>query len=153
MASKTNMSTRNQGPRLGGASTRGKVSKNPVTPKIGARIKNSQGIGGGIKQAWKKASGGSKIVTSAKGRGGKKGLVQKIGFASTKRVTGKRATKLNLSPMKAQPKSPKNLGAQPKNNFTKHNMVASGDVARMRKASQMPPVKMGGGGFKSFIKA
>lgn len=146
MASKTNMSTSNQGPRLRPAKTKGKVSKNPMKPKLAARVKNSQGLGGGLKQRFQPG----KVVGSASGRGGKTGVNQKYGFPGTKKVKGGPG-KTNLRPMKAQPKSPKNNSIQPKNNFTLHNNVRPGDVTRLRKASAFPPVKMGGGGFRSFI--
>lgn len=145
MASKTNKSTANQGPQLGKASTRGKVSKNPMKPKLAAKIKNSQGLGGGIRQG----KGGAKYVTKAKGQGAT-GLNQKYKFPGTKKVSGGPG-KTNLKRIAAQPKSPKNNSIQPKNNFTLHNNVGAGDVARLRKASSFPPVKMGGGGFASFI--
>jgi len=142
MSSKTNKSTQNQGPKLGNASTRGKVSKNPMKPKLAAKIKNSQGIGGGLQQG----KGGAKYVTSARpGRG----INQSYGTAS-KRVSGGKG-KTNLRPTKAQPKGPKNNSIQPKNNFSGHNTVTSGDVARIQKASSMPSVKVGGGNFRSLI--
>lgn len=146
MASRTNKSTQNQGPRLAPAKKKGKVAKNPMKPQIAARIKNSQGLGGGVKQG----RGGAKYITSAAQRGTKVGVNQKYGFPGTKKVKGPSA-KTNLPRIKAQPKSPKNLPKQPKNNFTLHNNVGPGDVARLRKASQMAPVKMGGGNFGGFI--
>lgn len=146
MASKTNKSTQNQGPRLGPAKKKGKVSGNRMgKPALPARVKNSQGIGGGLRQG----KGGAKYVSKAKGKGAT-GLNQKYAFPGVNKVKGPSA-KTNLRRIGAQPKSPKNNSIQPKNNFTLHNSVGAGDVARLRKAASFPPVKMSGGNFGGFI--
>jgi hypothetical protein len=119
-----------------------KTAGNPMKPKLAANIKNRQGLGGGVKQS----RGGAKYVTAA--RPGK-GINQKYGTAAN-RVSGAKG-KTNLKPVKAQPRYPKNNPKQPKNNLTLHNNVGPADVSRLRKASQFPAVKMGGGGFKSYI--
>lgn len=146
MASRTKKSTTNQGPRLKGASTKGKVAGVPMKPKIAAKIKNSQGIGGGLNQS----KGGAKYVTKAKGTGAT-GIRQSGTGAKKPSATKVGVNKLNKSPMKAQPKSPKNNQVQPKNNFTLHNTVTKGDVSRIRKAHNLATPPMVGGGFKGFI--
>ena len=150
MPSYKKLSTTKQGAR-GLASPRGgKVSENPTKPKIAAKIKNSQGIGGGLKQRGVKSA--SKTVTSAKRLGTKVGLTQNG-------TTGRKPTpsKVGLSKMNLpkntvnQPVSPRNMPKQPKNNFTLHNSVQKSDVARMRKAHNMGVPAMNGGSFAKFI--
>jgi hypothetical protein len=133
-------STTNQGPRLGKASTKGKVAKNPVKPSLAAKIKNSQGFGGGIRQG----KGGAKFVSSAKpGRG-----IKQSGTGARKPAATKvGVNKLNKAPIKAQPKYPKNKS----NNLVLHNKVSGGDLARTQKAGNFAAPKLSGGGFKSFI--
>lgn len=152
-------STTNQGARLQigskpKGSTKGIVSKgknpsNPRKPVLAARIKNSQGIGGGL--AINNVTGkASKRAQSAKGRGPQRGVAQGQSIASAaKRLTGKTG-KTNLAPVK-QPQKPTNLPKQPRNNFALHNSVSQADVTRLRKASSMPVPSAGGGGFKNFI--
>jgi hypothetical protein len=151
MAKTQYTSKTNQGARLGTGSKSGKTTANPIKPKLAAKVKNSQGVGGGVKQKFKGSAKGLNIVTSAKGRGSKTGVKQSLSLGS-KRVIEKRATKLNLKSIKAQPKYEKKNAIQPHNNFMKYNVVAKGDVARMRKASQMPVPSLTGGSFGKFIK-
>ena len=143
MASRANKSTQNQGPRLGAAKT-SKAYGNPMKPKLAAKIKNSQGRGGGIKQG----KGGAKFVTSAKPG---KGIKQAGTGARKPAATKVRVNKLNKAPIGAQPKGPKNLPKQPKNNFTLHNSVTKGDLARIRSAHNLATPAKVGGSFKKFI--
>jgi len=149
MASKKNMSSANQGPRLRPAKTKGKVSGNRMgKPALAANLKNSQGTGGGLKQGFQP---GKRVTTNP--RGSKRGLNQGESIASaSNRKVGPKA-KTNLSPMKAQPKYPKNNRPQPKNNLTGHNSVGPSDVNRIRQASKFPPVSTGGSSFGGFIGA
>lgn len=133
-------STTNQGARLGAASTRGKVSRNPVKPALAAKIKNSQGLGGGLKQS----RGGAKFVTKQKPG---IGLRQSGTTANKPAATRVGVNKLNKKPMKAQPKYPKNNS----NKLVLHNSVTKGDVSRARKAHNLATPSLKGGGFKGFI--
>jgi hypothetical protein len=140
-------STTNQGARLGGKAG-GKVTANAVAANAGAaNVKRAQSGGKGLAQA---RGAGSKHVES-NSRGGKVGLKQNATGAKKPAATAKKPNKLNKAPISAQPKSPKNL----KNKLNLRNSVSRGDVARLRKASNLSlpagALATKGGGFGSFL--
>lgn len=112
----------------------------PAQPKLAARVKNSQGKGGGIKQA----KGGAKFVSGGKTGGGLKqnSTGARPGYGQAK------GNKLNKKPvMGVAQKTPGKATAG-------HNSVTRGDVARLHKAagvSLAPGAVAGSGSFKKFI--
>lgn len=117
-----------------------KTSGNPTTPRLSARVKNAQGLGGGIRQG----KGGAKFVSSA--RPGT-GLRQTGTTAKKPAATRVGVNKLNKKPISAQPKSPKNVAPAKQ----LRNSVTKGDVSRLRKAGNLATPSKVGGGFKSFL--
>lgn len=127
-----------------GASKTGKPAANPMKPALAAKLKLSQGTGGGLKQG----KGGANFVSKAKAKG-PTGIKQTSTTAKKPAATRKGVNKLQKAPISAQPKGPKNNAPQAQ----LHNTVTKQDVARLRKANSLAMPPMTGGKFKNFIGA
>lgn len=138
---------KNQGVRLGTAKTKGKVSANPSKPALAAKIKLSQGTGGGLTQSTNKAGN----VVRNNSRGSQVGLTQNSNNSAAKvaKPAKKGVNKLNKAPISAQPKGPKKVGPAK----ILRNSVTTGSIARLRKANNFHTPTGVGKGFGSFIGA